>query len=235
MIQFKRGTTNSWKKQKKPLAAGQPGYDKDKHKIKIGDGTKLWSELPYSSGLSGEEILSSETEARARRAAATILNPLAALLDSPAVITYGTDGPDKNTVGQVYLQYYDTEPETDYIIESGIKDGWIYKKWKSGLASCSKIFTVSTSVQTSLGNSGLYQNSSKINRIKYPFTFVTNDNMEYPSETASIQSPGGLVWLAAAKGTNSSTQSASYCIISPDRLTDNVKYQISIKVDGFWK
>jgi hypothetical protein len=35
MIQFKRGKTSSWYSQKTPLAEGQPGYDKDKHKIKI--------------------------------------------------------------------------------------------------------------------------------------------------------------------------------------------------------
>jgi hypothetical protein len=56
MIQFKRGSTASWRKNKVKLAAGQPGYDKDKHKLKIGDGESTWAELPYISGLSNEEI-----------------------------------------------------------------------------------------------------------------------------------------------------------------------------------
>ena len=38
MIQIKRGTTKNWRKYNLRLLAGQPGYDKDKQKIKIGDG-----------------------------------------------------------------------------------------------------------------------------------------------------------------------------------------------------
>jgi hypothetical protein len=46
MIQFRRGTTSSWNKTKTKLAPGQPGYDKDKNQLKIGDGEHTWSELP---------------------------------------------------------------------------------------------------------------------------------------------------------------------------------------------
>jgi hypothetical protein len=47
MIQFKRGTTDSWNNLNPVLRAGQPGYNKDENKIKIGDGTSRWTELPY--------------------------------------------------------------------------------------------------------------------------------------------------------------------------------------------
>ena len=57
MIQIKRGKTKNWRKLKKVLAVGQPGYDKNKHKLKVGDGETLWKELPYASGLFAEEIL----------------------------------------------------------------------------------------------------------------------------------------------------------------------------------
>lgn len=218
MIQFKRGKTDSWKKLKKPLAAGQPGYDKDKHKIKIGDGTTLWEKLPYAGGLSEEEILDSESNAKKR----LITDP-----ESLAIITYGTDGPDKKTVGKLYLQYYDAEPEADYVVNAGIDKGWRYQIWKSGLASCSKTFEVSTSIQTAAGDGGVYQNSTALEKLVYPFTFK-----EIPSEVATVQSPAGVVWLASSKGYNTKTKSAAYVIMSADKLTNTATYKISIRVDG---
>ena len=50
MIQFRRGTTKSWKETKIKLAAGQPGYDKEKHQLKIGDGEHYWADLPSIGG-----------------------------------------------------------------------------------------------------------------------------------------------------------------------------------------
>lgn len=220
MIQFKRGSTSSWKRLKKPLAAGQPGYDKDKHKIKVGDGERLWDKLPYA-GISEEEVLDSEENAKKR----LMLDP-----GSMAIMTYGEEGPDKNTVGQLYLQYYDAEPEVDYIVEAGfIPNNWTYQKWKSGIARCSITFEFDTPIQASLG-SALYQNSNNMKSLEYPITFK-----EIPSETASIQSAGGLVWLAVAKdGMNTKEQAATYRIVSPDRL-NNATYRISLQVEGFWK
>ena len=229
MIQIKRGSTKSWQKQS--LAAGQPGYDKDKKKLKIGDGKSSWNDLPYASGLSNDDILSSEEDAKTRRKAALSLNPLnilAALFDSPAVITYGTAGPDEDTVGQIYLQQYDTDPEVDYIVAAGVDKGWIYQKWKSGIAKCNIVFEVSTSVQTSAG--ALYQNTTTIGNLSYPFNFI-----EAPSENATVQSPGGLVWLTGAKKLNTTTHSAAYNILSVDKLTDSATYRISLEVVGFWK
>ena len=219
MIQIRRGKTASWKSLKTPLAAGQPGYDKDKHKIKIGDGKTLWEKLPYAGGVSEDEILDSETHAKQR---------LATDPESLAIITYGPGSPDKRTVGQLYLQYYDTEPEADYVIDAGIDRGWRYQIWKSGFASCVKTFEISTSVQTAIGDSGLYQNSTALEKQSYPITFK-----DTPSEVATIQSPAGVVWLASAKGYNTTTKSALYNIISADKLKDKATYRISIKVEGY--
>lgn len=229
MIQFKRGGTANWYLNKEPLADGQPGYDKDKKKIKIGDQGKSWAQLPYASGLSSEEILSSEKDAKDRRAAAMLINPLMAIFDSPAKFTYGTESPDENTIGEVYLQYYDAEPEVDYIVSTAVNKGWTYQKWKSGRARCWGTFNFKTSVQTPLG-SALYQNSNTMQKISYPFTFK-----EIPSETATVQSPGGLVWLASTKELNSKSTSAIYSIISPDKQNNNVIYKISLQVEGEWR
>ena len=220
MIRLKRGSTINWRKPRIPLADGQPGYDKTKHKIKIGDGITPWSLLPYASGLSSDDTLMSEEAAKFRNA-----------LDSEdtTLFTYGTDFPNKDNIGQVYLQYYDAAQETDYIVEFGIDGNWLYQKWNSGIARCSGIFKITTPIQSSLGGSYLYQNNNEINPISYPFKFKN-----VPVEKATLQSAGGLVWLSSAKKANTENNSASYGIISPDSL-NNATYNLSLIVEGFWK
>ena len=64
MIKFKRGSTKSWQSTEFKLGAGQPGYDKDKNKLKIGDGENSWINLPYIGGLTSQEILNEENIAK---------------------------------------------------------------------------------------------------------------------------------------------------------------------------
>jgi hypothetical protein len=221
MIQFKRGSRASWLRLKKPLADGQPGYDKERHKIKIGNGKDLWSALPYASGLSKEEIFDKESKAKARSKANA---------EDKTIITYGATSPDDGTIGQLYLQYYDADPEVDYVVSYGINNGWTFQKWKSGLAKCCGTFNYTTTVQSAIDNSSLYQSSSNMAAIKYPFTFK-----EIPNETATIHSDGGFVWLASNKGLNTKSASASYCIVSPDKLTNSSTYKVALSVEGTWK
>ena len=235
MIQFRRGSTNSWKNLTKPLADGQPGYDKERKKIKIGDGESPWEDLPDSSGLRMDEIFLSEEDAKNRISGK--LSPLELLrkmlnLTGRPIITYGTSEPDSSTVGQLYLQYYDSEPEVDYIISSAHEPGgWSYQKWKSGFARCSRTVEFTTSVQAVISDTSLYQNSTSMNQLEYPIVFS-----EIPSETATIQSPGGLVWLTTAKnGSNTTTHTASYTVLSTDKLSNNTNFRISIQVEGRWK
>lgn len=228
MIQIKRGKTSNWLKTKTKLAEGQPGYDKDRHKIKIGDGDSTWAELPYASGLSAEEILSSEKEAKARRAAATLLNPLAALLDSPAVITYGTDSPDSKTIGQLYLQHYDTEPEVDYVVETGVDGIWTYRKWKSGVAECCGTLEITSAIQSAFENNVLYHSNTSMSSLSYPLTFTS-----IPSESASVLSASNIVWLAG-KTKNTKNKTGTYALVSPNSCS-SAKYYITLHVTGHWK
>lgn len=48
VIQFKRGTASRWLEIDPILAVGEPGYETDSGRLKIGDGTTKWSELLYS-------------------------------------------------------------------------------------------------------------------------------------------------------------------------------------------
>lgn len=220
MIQFKRGTTKSWRNTKVKLASGQPGYDKDKHKLKVGDGKTSWAELPYVSGLSANEILDSEEAAKTRSTKDAEDNTL---------ITYGTEAPDKDTIGHVYLQQYDAEPETDYVVKSGISGIWTYQKWKSGIAKCFGVFSIETKVNAAIEGSSLFHNDTAIESINYPFAFKKT-----PAEITTIQSPGGIVWLAN-RTKNTEAKSGVYMIISTDEQIANANYSISIQAEGLWK
>ena len=46
-IQFKRGKASNWSSLNVLLNPGEPGFEIDTGKLKIGDGTHYWNELPY--------------------------------------------------------------------------------------------------------------------------------------------------------------------------------------------
>lgn len=55
-IQLRRGTTAQWAEADPILSAGEPGYETDTNKIKYGDGTTNWNDLPYSgAGIAAEK------------------------------------------------------------------------------------------------------------------------------------------------------------------------------------
>ena len=62
LIQLRRGTATAWTTADPTLAAGEGGLETDTGKIKYGDGTSLWSALPYigdggsASTLSGASL-----------------------------------------------------------------------------------------------------------------------------------------------------------------------------------
>ena len=47
VIKFKRGQSTSWTNQNLTLAAGEPGFELDTGRLKIGDGVTPWNDLPY--------------------------------------------------------------------------------------------------------------------------------------------------------------------------------------------
>lgn len=50
MIQFMRGASSAVTSDNPTLQAGQPFYEIDTHKLKIGDGSTAWNDLPYIGG-----------------------------------------------------------------------------------------------------------------------------------------------------------------------------------------
>ena len=47
IFQFKRATAARWWELNHVLSAGEPGYETDTKKFKIGDGSTPWVDLPY--------------------------------------------------------------------------------------------------------------------------------------------------------------------------------------------
>jgi hypothetical protein len=52
-ILFRRGTASQWTTANPILGSGEPGFETDTSKFKIGNGTASWSELDYFSGGGG--------------------------------------------------------------------------------------------------------------------------------------------------------------------------------------
>ena len=48
-IKLRRGTAAQWTSANSVLAAGEPGFETDTNKFKIGTGTASWNDLPYSA------------------------------------------------------------------------------------------------------------------------------------------------------------------------------------------
>ena len=211
MIQFRRGTTKNWRSAKTKLASGQPGYDKEKHKIKVGDGEKSWNELPYASGLFEHEVFDSEVNAKSR---------VEADVEDRTIITYGTEAPDENTVGRLYLQ----QSTSDYVIDSGVSDGWIFQVYSSGIVKCFGSFNITSDIVDSIEGTGLYCGSIGFQKA-YPIAFKTP-----PTELVSLQGNGGISWLVG-KAVNTSEASGIYDIIST-ASKNGAEYIISVQVIG---
>lgn len=60
VMKFRRGTASQWTSANPTLAAGEPGFESDTKKLKIGDGSTAWISLAYASG-SGGGLTVSET------------------------------------------------------------------------------------------------------------------------------------------------------------------------------
>lgn len=63
-LEFRRGTAAAWNAANPVLASGEPGYETDTGKLKVGDGATAWTTLPYfSAGSSGVSSLDAITGA----------------------------------------------------------------------------------------------------------------------------------------------------------------------------
>ena len=52
-LEVRRDTTANWSNVNPTLLAGEPGFELDTKKLKIGDGSTPWNVLPYYIGATG--------------------------------------------------------------------------------------------------------------------------------------------------------------------------------------
>jgi plastocyanin len=55
VVQIRRGTTTQWAQSTKILRVGELGIDTTLNKLKIGNGTSLWADLPFIIGATGAD------------------------------------------------------------------------------------------------------------------------------------------------------------------------------------
>lgn len=56
-FQLKRADSLTWLSLNPILSAGEPGFELDTHRLKIGDGKTDWNHLTYINGENNEEVL----------------------------------------------------------------------------------------------------------------------------------------------------------------------------------
>ncbi len=119
--------------------------------------------------------------------------------------------------------------ELDYIVEQGTKDGWLYRKWNSGVMECWCRLQVTTDVSTAWGSFYISGAISRTN-LTYPYAFT-----EIPHLTVSLI-PFGVHGMVMAPGSTygSATQTGAFEIARGISTTD-AQFLIAYHAIGSWK
>ena len=151
MIQIKRGTTNQWEKANPQLAPGQPGFDLDLRKLKIGNTEGAnWKDLEYVIGdLDMDRLIQPIDKS-----------------DDKTVFTYGSEIPETTTNGLIYLQQYDGSVEVDYVVGLKRDSNYFLRKWESGLAECWGVGDIPEEA-TKVFKTTFFKNTSKVDSNSY--------------------------------------------------------------------
>ena len=124
------------------------------------------------------------------------------------------------------------EVAQETLVDGGTKDGWVYRKYSSGLAECWKRVELATQVNSAWGS--MFVGASGTGRIGYPFEFI-----EKPYEWANVNSGNYAVWLYSLNGgagNNNQYSSGSYNVCRPTSGGDGTHtFYITIYVRGKWR
>jgi hypothetical protein len=122
VIKIRRGTTTQWNSSSRVLQVGELGIDTTLNRIKAGNGTNVWSALPYLSLSSAEIEELSQDAVSTALAAGTHSNITVTYSDNGNSISLAT-GPD--VITQTSLSNTLTNPTTGYVAigEVGQADG----------------------------------------------------------------------------------------------------------------
>lgn len=156
----------------------------------------------------------------------------------PAIAFYGNkiaigDKYDPSIGGtQLWGNLFANGINLDYVIESGVSNGWIYRKWKSGLAECWKKVDLTGGAYSPVWGT-LYPFSAITGEINYPFTFK-----EIPIEVANVSRSGTnacFLYKESDGTSNTTTHTANYRPVKAGGAFANQIITISIQVVGKWK
>lgn len=120
--------------------------------------------------------------------------------------------------------------KVDYIVEVGETNGWIWRKWNSGLAECWKTITHNTALSTSWGS--MYYGTTTP-RMNYPFAFAVR-----PTEVVSLGASTyqGIIYPEKdGKGENSKLQCGCYNICRTSSITTATDFYINFHISGRWR
>jgi hypothetical protein len=112
VIKIRRGTTTQWNASSRVLQVGELGIDTTLNRIKAGNGTNVWSALPYLSLSSAEIEELSQDAVSTALAAGTHSNITVTYSDNGNSISLAT-GPD--VITQTSLSNTLTHPTTGYV------------------------------------------------------------------------------------------------------------------------
>lgn len=117
----------------------------------------------------------------------------------------------------------------DDICENGTKDGWIYRRWRSGVMECWKTLVYKTAINNQWGS--LYLSPTATARQNYPYPFTGR-----PIENVSVQGnqPVWVICASGGNGVNGSYASACYHLCSPGSHA-SIEHYLSLHVIGYWK
>jgi len=87
-LQLRRDTAANWTTANPTLADGQPGWEKDTKKLKVGDGAAAWASLPYFSG--GGAVYTVTTRSATYTEAATSGDQVVLVTGAAVVVTLPT-------------------------------------------------------------------------------------------------------------------------------------------------
>ena len=105
------------------------------------------------------------------------------------------------------------QPLKSFIVESGTRNGWTYRKWSNGIAECWYNKTISGfACNTALtSTAGSWYRTGEITANAYPLTFSSTPNLQMTFETFS--GTGGLVWSCGTSSSTPKTKPANIYII----------------------
>ena len=114
----------------------------------------------------------------------------------------------------------DDNSTSDFVIESGEKDGWTYKKWKSGTYEMFGYFEVTPTESTKLDDRNVYRTNSI--GIKAPFKI---------SKACASGTVQGYCWLSNS-GISEDHEYVAIRLLSTEAISTSSSYNVRLAVMG---